>query len=70
MKVIAFRLHLQIYFFLGILESQVMFVTVLDKGWEQQVGKDAWKLSQQNLTKVLMKIGSDCEESPMKHFLQ
>lgn len=59
---------MQIYFFPGILESQVMSVTVLAKSWEQHVVKDAWKLSQQNLIKLLMKIGSGYEESPIKPF--
>lgn len=45
-----------------------MPVTVLAKGWEQQVVKDAWKLSQQYLTKLLMKIGSGYEESSIKPF--
>ena len=52
-----FGLHTEIYFFPGILESQVMSVTVLAKSWEQQVVKDAWKLSQQNLIRRLTKIG-------------
>lgn len=48
---------MEIYFFPGILESHVMSATVLAKSWEQQVVKDAWKLSQQNLIRLLMKIG-------------
>lgn len=63
-----FRLHLQIYFFPGILESQVMSVAVLATGWEQQVVNDGWKLSQQYLTKLLMKIGSGYEERHIKPF--
>lgn len=59
---------MQIYFFPGILESRVMSVTVLARSWEQQVVKDAWKLSQQNLIKLLMKIGSGYEESLIKPF--
>lgn len=59
---------MQIYFFPGILESWVMSVTVLARSWEQQVVKDAWKLSQQNLIKLLMKIGSGYEESLIKPF--
>lgn len=57
---------MEIYFFPGILESQVMSVTLLAKSWEQQEVKDACKLSQQNLSKLLMKIGSGYEEIPIQ----
>lgn len=48
---------MEIYFFPGILECQVMSVTVLARSWAQQVVKGAWKLSQQNLIRLLMKTG-------------
>lgn len=48
---------MKIHFFPGIPESQVMSVTVMATSREQLVVKDAWKLSQQNLTRLLVTAG-------------
>lgn len=48
---------MKMHFFPGIPEPQVMSVTVMAKSCEQQVAEDAWKLSQQNLTRLLMTVG-------------